>query len=99
MPPQVATIVFILGMAGMFWLDRDRKASTSKALWISVAWFLICASRSVSVWLQMSTPHPRSQYLEGSPVDRAVFVLLELAALAVLAFRWRKLVKVLRSNW
>jgi exopolysaccharide production protein ExoQ len=98
MPPQVATIVFILGMAGMFWLDRDRKASTSKALWISVAWFLICASRSVSVWLQMSTPDPRSQYLEGSPVDRAVFVVLELAALTVLALRWQKLVKVLRAN-
>lgn len=98
MPPQVATIVFILGMAGMFWLDWDRKASTSKALWISVAWFLICASRSVSVWLQMSTPDPRSQYIDGSPVDRAVFVVLELAALAVLAVRWRKLVKVLRSN-
>ena len=98
MPPQVATTVFILGMAGMFWLDRDKKAKTSKALWISVAWFLICASRSVSVWLQMSTPDARSQYLEGSPVDRAVFAVLELAALAVLTVRWRKLLKVLRSN-
>ena len=48
MSPTIATIVFAMGIVGLFALDRERKAQTSKALWIPVVWLLINGSRPVS---------------------------------------------------
>jgi O-antigen ligase len=94
MPPQVMTLVCIIGIVGLFALERDKEARTSKALWIPVAWLFINCSRSVSLWLATfgirafgTNADPGQVYLEGSPVDGAAFTLLLIAGLIVLAHR------------
>lgn len=99
MPPQIATVVFVLGILGLFWLDRDREARISKALWIPVLWLLIIGSRGVSQWLQTGpTFDPPDKYLEGSPLDAYVFGTLLVAALIVLVGRRRQVGLFLRAN-
>ncbi len=99
MSPIIATVVFALGILGLFVLDRDRKASTSKALWIPVLWLWIAGSRPVSVWLQMAPPlDSPDQYLDGSPLDRLVFTALLAAGLMVLISRRRQVGTLLRRN-
>lgn len=100
MPPVVAAVLFGCGILGLFWLDRDPQSRTSKALWIPVFWLLIVASRPVSVWLQLAPPTDQPyDYLEGSPLDRFVFMCLLAAGLLVVISRGRQVGKLLRPNW
>jgi len=105
MPPQIAAIIFAAGILVLFLLDRDRETQTSIALWIPVFWLLINGSRPLSMWLSaagltsaetvMDTPE---QYLEGSPTDRAFYLLLVVAGLLVLGFGRRRVGPLLRRN-
>ncbi len=99
-PPQAA-IIFAIGIAGLFFFDRDKKVRVSNALWIPTLWLFFCLSRSASQWLGMSPPptDTASVYLEGSPIDRSILMALEAAALIVVALRGRKVVPILRKNW
>ncbi len=100
MPPFIASVIFAAGIAGLFFLDRG-KNPVSKALWIPTAWLFITSSRAVSLWLGLSPPttDQASFYVEGSPVDRAVFAILEAAALIAVIGRRRQVGPILRSNW
>lgn len=103
MPPQIATFVFVLGILGFFWLDRDREARTSKTLWIPVVWLWIAGSRGVSQWLEAFgygylVPSTNDAYLEGTPLDRNVFVGLLAVGLIVLVSRRRQVGTLLQGN-
>jgi len=88
MPPLIATIIFVIGICGLFWLDRHPDEHTSKALWIPVIWLAICASRPVSSWVQSGQVMDlRVRYLEGSPLDAAIWGVLLIAGLIVLLWR------------
>ncbi|HTT18292.1 MAG TPA: O-antigen ligase family protein [Candidatus Sulfotelmatobacter sp.] len=101
MSPSLATIIFSTGIAGLFFFDRDKKVGVSKALWIPTLWMFFCLSRSASQWLGISPPPAdmASIYLEGSPIDRVVFMGLEIAALIVIVGRQRRVISILRQNW
>jgi hypothetical protein len=97
---RIATIVFVLAIWGLFVLDRDDKARTSKALWIPVLWLLISGSRPVSVWLGITTTEATAdQLLDGSPVDRLVYMGLLAAGSIVLVRRGPQVRSFLRANW
>jgi exopolysaccharide production protein ExoQ len=103
MPSQIATLIFVFGIVGLFVLDRDKGTRTSKALWIPVAWLFINSSRPVSMWMGMfglggaSPGTDRAQiYLEGSPVDGGVFMFLLVAGLIVLAGRSQRVIPLFR---
>lgn len=74
---------------------NDGQKPYSWALWIPTFWYMIACSRTVGHWL-----HPRAlrrgelsalEYLEGSPVDRHVLLVLIVMALLVLTGRlWGK---------
>jgi exopolysaccharide production protein ExoQ len=98
MPPWIASFIFAIGIAGLFILNRDREVRTSKALWLPVFWLLIAGSRPVSVWLQMGPPSSPDQYLEGSPLDRTVFLGLLAAGVSVLIARQKTVARFLRAN-
>src|SRR6266852_507345 len=99
MSPQIATIFFISGILGLFMLNWDWKARTSKALWIPVVWLWIAGSRPVSVWWEGYWPQGSpDQYLEGSPLDRNVFIGLLALGVIVLVTRKRKVGTLLRAN-
>src|SRR5437660_6965497 len=101
MPPRIATIVFGLGVLGLFIFDRDSNDRTSKALWLPVIWLLINGSRPVSVWLQLQPLNQLQnpdQYLEGSPLDAFVYFVLLTLGLIVLLSRRAQVGKLLRRN-
>ncbi|MGH9342921.1 MAG: O-antigen ligase family protein, partial [Terriglobia bacterium] len=82
-----------------FWLDRGGDAPTSKALWIPTLWIMINFSRPLSVWLGMAPAKvDPSIYLEGSPVDRAGYLILLIAGLIVLFIRSGQAGAKLRRN-
>jgi exopolysaccharide production protein ExoQ len=101
MPPPVAALIFAIGIAGLFYFDRDKNVRVSKALWIPTLWLFFCLSRSASEWLGMGPPPTdvANVYLEGSPIDRAIFIGLELAALIVVIGRRRRVGSILVQNW
>lgn len=100
MPPQLAAIIFAIGIASLFFCDRDKNVRVSKALWIPTLWLFFCFSRSASQWLGSSPPADLSSaYLEGSPIDRALYIGLEVAALLVVIARGRRVGAILLQNW
>jgi exopolysaccharide production protein ExoQ len=88
MNPSLASLVYACGIAGLFYLDRDKDVRTSKALWLPVLYLWIIGSRPISAWLG-NTSSSDTQ-LEGSPIDAAFFGLLLVAAVCVLVHRWRR---------
>src|SRR5579871_3241221 len=101
MSPLVYSAVYALGVLGLFYLNWDRKAKTSPALWLPVIWVCIGGSRMVSQWLDSATGKTidPEQYLEGNPIDRIILTGLLVLAVLVLMGRWRRLVPVLKANW
>lgn len=100
MNPSLATLVYALGVVGLFYLNRDKSAHTSKALWIPVIWFWILGSRAVSVWLSGGGAIPdANQMMDGTPTDAFVFLVLLGVGLATLARRGQRAVSVMTVNW
>lgn len=100
MSQQLATDLFILGIVGLFWLNRDGSERPSKALWLPVLWVGIAGSRPPSFWLGMSPPvEIAGQLPEGSPVDEVVAATLILVGTIVLIRRGRDVKTVLTSAW
>lgn len=98
MNPLLAAVIYICGIAGLFYLDRDRTVRISKALWLPVLYFCIIGSRPVSSWLGLS-PTGTNVQLEGSPFDAAIFGILECASIAALVQRRNKVLRLLAANW
>jgi exopolysaccharide production protein ExoQ len=98
--PWTASALFAAGILGLFLLNRDPAARTSKALWIPFAWLFIAGSRAPSAWIV--TPDDLSSaddmYLQGNPFERNLFSVLLLLAVLVLFTRRRKVAEVLRGN-
>ena len=98
MPPIIATLVFALGILGLFLLDRDPKARTSKALWLPVTWLWISGSREVSQWLGVGPRQAYISMLEGNAFDRNILAVLLAMGFIVLLSRGKQLGALLRAN-
>lgn len=102
MPPLIASIIFAIGILGLFHLDKGQGSRMSKGLWIAAIWLFLVCSRPVSMWFGMTpnlnTVNATQAYVEGSPIDRAVYLALLVAALAILAARSDKVGPLLRKN-
>ncbi len=99
MDPRLATLIFAILILGLFHLERDPKARTSKALWLPVLWLLISSSRNVGEWVNTGAPlNPEDQYLNGNPLDRNVLGVLLALGLIVLVARRRQVSELLRAN-
>lgn len=105
MSPQIAIVVYTLGIVGLFALDRERNARTSRVLWIPVVWLWIAGSREVSQWLatlgmgQAGTlSGSPDSYVEGNPIDRAVYTGLLVLGMIVLFRRGSEISRLLRAN-
>src|SRR5580658_3244028 len=101
---QIVTIGFFLGIVGLFVLDRDSKARTSRALWIPIIWLLIAGSRNVGEWvqtLQAGSSRYVSQgdaYLQGNPIDQIVLGGLIGIGIMVLFARHRQVKHLVMRN-
>src|ERR1041385_8303047 len=94
MPPKLALFLCILFEIWLFRRWRKCGNKLSVGLWIPLLWLLILGSRPVSLWLNPGAEEQSTDnYLEGSPFDRFIFVLLIAAGLCVLTKRrmsWRR---------
>jgi exopolysaccharide production protein ExoQ len=99
MSPSLATIVYVAGIVGLFFLNRDKSLRTSKALWLPVVYLWALGSRPVSVWLGQGDSGTSDVQLDGSPLDRAFFLILLIAATWVLVHRGRRVFTLLNTNW
>lgn len=100
MPPQIAAALFALGIAGLFWLDRDKSARTSKGFWLPLIWLSIAASRSVSAWVGMGVPKEiPGQVPPTSLLDQLVAGTLMLLGVIVLILRRRDVASLLKASW
>ena len=100
MPPPIATLLFAIGIAGLFYLDRDKSARPSKALWLPIIWLATGGSRPVSEWLGMSLPSTiPGQLPQTSLLDQSVAgALMVLGAIVVIRRRWDA-AALLRASW
>jgi len=105
MTPQIASVACVVGILGLFALDRDRRARTSKALWLPVVWLSIGASRMIGEWLAETglvsggrAIDSADQLLDGSPLDRFLLTVLLALGIAVLLGRRQRVGTLLRAN-
>jgi O-antigen ligase len=89
MIPSVATLLCLLCIAYVFWVDRKQAEGVSAAAWIPLIWMFFAGSRFASQWLNLGVAEVISAeaYDEGSALDRYVFLGLIVAGVAVLAQR------------
>src|SRR4051794_21358193 len=92
MPADLALLLCSVGVAALFYLNRDNSVRNSKALWVPIIWLALIGSSPVSMWFGMTTP---SSNVDGSPVDAAVFAMLIVIGVIVLAVRRGKTGRIL----
>lgn len=103
MGTALAFILLAAGVAGLFFLDRDRRFGNSRALWLPVIWLWIVGSRPLSDWLSIwfgvstSGPVGLDAQLDGSPIDAFFALVLLAAGVAVLFNRRQKAVSMLKD--
>jgi exopolysaccharide production protein ExoQ len=93
--PWIAALICSTGVAGLFWLDREKTCRTSPGLWLAVTWLILSCSRSVSEWLNYQAAN--GSPMEGSPLDRAVYSSLIVVGVVIL-FRRRRVSQIVRMN-
>jgi len=100
MPPQIALILCFSGMAWLMWRDVRNNPDVSHAIWIPVLWMAITESRLPSEWLAGSATSmaSASAYLEGSPIDRNVFLGLIVLGFIVITSRRLSWPAVIAAN-
>jgi len=93
----LALTVLLIG----YLIRRDCKGEprTSPAVWIPTFWLLINGSRQVSQWLGTGTQISGQRVQEGSAVDQAVYGLLIVAGMLVLANRRVRIGQLAKNNW
>jgi exopolysaccharide production protein ExoQ len=92
---MIAAVVCVFAVGYFFWRDVKENPQASVALWIPLLWMFLAGSRYVSSWLNLGSGGGASDYDDGSPLDAAVFAMLIVAALVVLARRgeqWSQIV-------
>ena len=96
MNPTLALAIWLILLLALFGFDPAKRTGTSAVLWVPVIWLSLLGSRSLTMWLGLSYEGTATQALEeGNPLDRTVYSLLTLAAIAILvsrSFQWGKFV-------
>ncbi len=100
MQPAVASLICEIGIAGLFFLDRGEKTRVSMALVIPAVWMFLNTTHPLSWWLAPNGGGAgmSQAYVDGSPFDMSVSVILQLAALIVLYCKRDKVGPMLRKN-
>ena len=100
MPPQIASVLFVVGIAGLFWLDRDGSVRTSKALWLPIIWLSIAGSKSPFAWFGIGpAAEIPGQLPEASLPDQLLAGSLMLLGLVVLILRRKEVASLLKAIW
>jgi O-antigen ligase len=88
-------------MGALFYINYDRSARTSKALWIPIVWLLIALSRAPAAWFKGpgdTMAGAGEEYIEGNPFERNIFSAIIALATVVLLMRGGRVGKFVRAN-
>jgi O-antigen ligase len=86
-------------IAWLFVRDRKLRPMPSKASWIALLWIVIIGSRYLSGWLGLNLELDSPEELvEGSPLDRSIFLILIVSAAVALLLRKPIWAKVINMN-
>jgi O-antigen ligase len=96
----LAFLICSTGIAGLFFLDRDKSTRNSKALWLPVMWLWIAGSRPVSAWLGGGggAAGALDSTLDGSPMDAGIFAALVVAGIVVVFMRRNRTIPLLKAS-
>jgi exopolysaccharide production protein ExoQ len=101
MPPILAAALSVVFILYLFYVESRRSDNPSPALWVPTIWMFFVGSRHASAWLNLSPQFDSAADMaEGSPIDRAVFLALIIAGIAILVRRkvdWDRL--ALKNGW
>jgi exopolysaccharide production protein ExoQ len=95
----VPYLVLIGSLVVFGWLlrrDCALRTGVSHAIWIPTLWAAMLCSRPLSAWLGVGSG---VETLEGSPVDRAFYLVMIVMALLVLARRQVAWSRIIAENW
>lgn len=99
MPPYIALILCVIFILYIFKLDSKSSSNVSSAIWIPLIWMMLNGSRYVSQWLNMGPIYySPDDLLEGSPLDRNIFIFLIILGLITLFRRKINWKKTFRNN-
>jgi len=92
MPRQLAALACVLFIVWLFWRDRGKNDGVSAATWVPFWWMFFAGSRFLSHWLNSlgiyrSGGASLEAYMEGSPVDMPVFLILIISSAIILTGR------------
>lgn len=96
---QLALFGNILLVAWLLARDRKLYPMPSKASWLTLLWILIIGSRYISAWFGVDTElDSPDDLLEGSLLDRNIFLLLIICGAVTLFFHRPVWGAILKSN-
>ena len=95
MPPILA-LMLSLGFSGvLLYREAYQQKNVSRAVWIPCIWLFILGSRPISVWISFKVVAGMDAMMEGSPVDRIVYLFLMIAgarqSILYRRLHWRKI--------
>jgi exopolysaccharide production protein ExoQ len=100
MPTSIAFVFLIIGVGGLFYLDREKNARPSKAVWLPIIWLVINGSRPASVWLGLSSAYDAPGQLPSSSLlDQLIAAVMMLVGGVVMYRRKRILISILKTGW
>lgn len=100
MKPPIALILSVLFIIVIYMLEYRWRPNGSRALWVPIIWLMIVGSRYLSYWLNLSNPKdPAELVMEGSPLDRIVFLALNIAGIYILYKRKLRLLHIINQNY
>jgi exopolysaccharide production protein ExoQ len=101
MPPIVALALVIAVLAVLLVMERRTNPEVSPALWIPFFWIFFIGTRFPTQWLSINDAPAfpgADEYLEGSPLDMAVFLSLYVMAVVVLMRRSVSVTSIMAAN-
>lgn len=98
MSSQFAAAITVVITIYLLACDARNSKDGSRALWIPMIWMFLLGSRYVSQWANLGSPIEAVSYDEGSPLDRAIFMLLITSGIVILSRRKLNVRELIGSN-
>jgi exopolysaccharide production protein ExoQ len=86
-PPAIALLVWSILLLVLIRYHSRKDSTPSLALWIPVIWMFFISSRSPSQWFGLTPMTAATAFMEGSGLDRGIFLALMGLAIGALATR------------
>jgi O-antigen ligase len=103
---NLAFLICATGVAGLFYLNRDKSLRVSNAIWLPIIWLWINGSRSAATWIYIWTGFSYGgsmggdlyAQMDGSPLDAVFYAVFLVAGIAILLKRKPRARAILKAS-